>query len=310
VVDNITKDRLAFVSGSVLGWAILLATLWRRAAQLDTGATLRFNFDFQDISVGNLISPEPIAFYLLNILVTLGVSVAILSVSYLVAHGLLLASGTAPGLRSAPLARFSRATFINVFRVTRYAGTYLATLFMVFPAVLLQHWLVGRWSIRKDASELVFSLVVCVPAILLAYYYGPRWRRPKRDYIYIAVRLALLYSCYALVSETAYTMTLSSDRTLYSKAANAYVEVPIQLGGATSALADAALEVRNDHGQVLLRPAIHRLGKGSFHACFPALSLSPGEYELRLKYRRASLTFEFPYWHHEVIDSTFFSLVP
>jgi hypothetical protein len=131
-----------------------------------------------------------------------------------------------------------------------------------------------------------------------------------RDYIGIAVRLALLYSCYALVSETAYTMTLSSDRTLYSKAANAYVEVPIQLGGATSALADAALEVRNDQGQVLLRPAIHRLGKGRFHACVPTLSFSPGEYELRLQYRRASLTPAFPYWHHAVIASTFISLVP
>jgi hypothetical protein len=180
---------------------------------------------------------------------------------------------------------------------------------------LFQHWLVGRWSIGKEVSSAVLELFVIVPIVLLALYYRALLRSLKlTDYIGIGfdigARLILLACCYIAVSETAYTVALSSGQTLYSKAANPYVEALIQLGGATSALADAALEVRDEHGQVLLCPPIHRLGSGRFHASFPTQSLSPGEYQLRLQYRRASITGAFPYWHAAVIDSTFISLVP
>jgi hypothetical protein len=312
---DVAKDRIAFVSGSVLGWSILLAALWPRAAQLDTGATLRFNLDFQDFYVGNLISPEPIAFYVICVLVALGLSVAILAVSHLIAHGLLLVDSAERGERSTRLARFADATFISAFRVTWYVGIYFVTLLPIFPAVLLQHWLVGHWSIGRDVSSAVLTVSVSVPIVLLALHYADRIRAllrslKAREYLGIGGRLVLLYCCYVAVSETAYTVALSSGQTLYSKAANPFVEASIRLGGATSALADATLEVRDEYGQVLLRPMIHRLGSGRFHAYFPTQSLSPGEYQLRLYYRRASLTGEFPYWHHAVIDSTFISLAP
>lgn len=308
---DVAKDRVAFVSGSVLGWSILLAALWPRAAQLETGATLRFTVDFQDIHVGNLISPEPIAFYFVNALVALGLSVAILAVCHLIAHGLLLVSAEERGDRSTTLARFADATFISAFRVTRYVGIYLVTLLPVFPAVLLQHWLVNRWSIGRGVSSAVFAVLSGAPFVLLVLHYARLNRAlSRRDYIGIGSRAILLFICYVVVSETAYTVALSSGQTLYSKMANPFVEASIRLGGATSALADATLEVRDEYGQVVAMPIIHRLGSGRFHAYFPTQALSPGEYQLRLSYRRASLTGAFPYWHLAVVDSTFISLAP
>jgi len=312
---DVAKDRIAFVSGSVLGWSILLAALWPHAAQIDTGATLRFNLAFSDFYVGNYISPEPIAFYALSVLVALGLSVAIMAICHLIAHGLLLVSATGPEDHATPLARFADATFVGAFRVTWYVAIYFIMLVPVFPAILLQHWLVDRWSIGKEVSSTVLSVFVTVPIVLLVRHYIDANRAflrslKTRDYLRITVRVILLYCCYVAVSETAYTVALSSDHTLYSKAANPYVEAIVRLGGATSAPADATLEVRDEHGQVLQRPPIHRLGSGRFHAYFSTQSLSAGEYQLRLQYRRASLTGAFPYWHHTVIDSTFISLVP
>src|SRR5437879_2586007 len=105
----IAKDRLGFVSGSILGWGLLLAALRPRASHICTGATLRFYFDFQDVYVGPRISFEPVIFYLLNVVVAFGVSVVILALCHLIAHGVLLASGVS-STRSTLIVSFTESS--------------------------------------------------------------------------------------------------------------------------------------------------------------------------------------------------------
>ncbi len=286
---GIAKDRVAFVSGSVLAWGILLAALRPWASHLYTGASLRFKFDFQDVYTGPMISPEPLAFLILNVLVALGVSIVILAACHLVAHGLLMASATEPN--------------------------DLLLLVPVYPAILLQHWLVDRWSISKGLSSALLTTSVVVPLLLIVFWYLKAKKNDLKglrgsDYFSTVALIILLYGCYVVVAETAYTMELSSSQSLYSKTVNPYIEARIRLGGATSAASDASVEVRDQSGQLVVSPPILLLDGGLFHTYFSTHSLPPGEYQLRLRYARASLTGTFPYWQRALTDSVFVSLAP
>ncbi|SRR6266487_7097000 len=312
---GIAKDRVAFVSGSVLAWGILLAALRPWASHLYTGASLRFKFDFQDVYTGPMISPEPLAFLILNVLVALGVSIVILAACHLVAHGLLMASATEPNDRSKLLTDFADVTFLGAFRVTWYAGVYLLLLVPVYPAILLQHWLVDRWSISKGLSSALLTTSVVVPLLLIVFWYLKAKKNDLKglrgsDYFSTVALIILLYGCYVVVAETAYTMELSSSQSLYSKTVNPYIEARIRLGGATSAASDASVEVRDQSGQLVVSPPILLLDGGLFHTYFSTHSLPPGEYQLRLRYARASLTGTFPYWQRALTDSVFVSLAP
>ena len=312
--STIAKDRVGFVSGSVLGWGILLATLRPWASHLYTGATLRFNLDVGDMYAGQKINPEPIGFLMLNALVALGVCIVILAIGHLIAHGLFLASGTTPGDRSRLLGDFADATFLGAFRATLYVGIYFLLLLPVYPAILLQHWLVDEWSIGRDLSSALVSTSVLIPTVLMVLRYVRATKSFEKlrgnEIIRTAALICVIYVCYVCVAETAYTLELSSRQSLYSKVGNPYIEALIKLGGATSAAADATVEVRDQSGLLVVSPPILPLDRGLFHTYFPTESLPPGEYQLELRYARPSLTNSFPYWRRALTHSVFVSLVP
>jgi hypothetical protein len=299
------------MSGSILGWGLLLATLWPRASQLYTGATLRFYFNFQDIYVGARISPEPVAFYILNVVVAFGVSIVILAIFHLIAHGLLLASDHPERSKFLPL--IVNASFVGVFRLTWYVCVYLLIVISVYPVILLQHWLADRWLIGRGMSSVLLSVYACLLLSIAAFRYikSAKFKSlAARDFLCPVILILLLYTCYAAVAETAYTVRLSTGQALYSKAADPYVEALITLGGATSAANDASVEVRTYGGEILLAPAIQRVEGSQYHVYFSTQALPPGEYKITLHYARASLTDGFPFWRKALTKTVYLSLVP
>ncbi len=107
-----------FVSGSLLGWVVLLIGLRSRVATLPIGRA--FKCDWTGVRPPN----EMLHFVVLCSVLALGLSVTILAVAHLVSRGLRLAvnEGDNSGKSLAPFAQY---TYEGVFFVSKLALYYL-----------------------------------------------------------------------------------------------------------------------------------------------------------------------------------------
>lgn len=307
---EVGKERIGLISGSILGWGLVLLAVRPRSTQFVTGASLRFNFQISDIYDGPLINPKPIMFLILNVIVALGVAIVTLAVFHLVAHGLQIAPAPrlTPGRRRL-LVSVADFTYHGVILATQFAAIYLLLVLPSYPFILLQHWLVVHLGFGPVAS----TALAFTPAGFVGGFLGLRYLRSflSRGNLSIwrigrgLAILLLLYCSYVLVAETTYTVSISTGKTLYSKAVDRYIEALIRLGGATSAASAVTVEVLDERGNLILRPQIAKVDGGAYHCYFSIQPLAMGRYQVRLRYARTSLTGDFPFIQPKIERSVF-----
>ena len=220
--SDVTKERLAFVSTSVLAWGLLLLTLRPRVNRMYTGVSIRYGQT--DWYVGDRLSAGALSFFALNVLVALGVCILVLAAAHLVCRGSSMRRRM-PGTDSdttTTTTELADVVYDGMFSVTVLAMMYLVGFVPpLYLATLIQHWLVGMWSVGRVISTGVVTIPFVVWVFVLVRV-GPRVlrRTGMLDYlnpISTFVVAMLLLVCLIATIETAYTVELSLCQTFYSK---------------------------------------------------------------------------------------------
>ena len=291
------KQQLAFTSGTVLLWALLLMKLLPIAAAMQIPDRIQFVDDS-----GYADAAWPV-FSLLTLFGALGITDFLLAVAHIGSRGLWLASTTGGEKPEGGLDRFCQSTFVSVFSIAKYATLSLFGFLFFVAVVALQHGTYRLFSVKSHFWGLVFYAVsvlavLLVPVSLLIWvervgplnrvlicFLDPFFPAVKRGFEGFRYFLPVLMLFFIIGNATfflSYKAELNVSKTIYDKTTSA-AEVQVQLGGMTSNVAKMRLSLADSNGG---RHAldVSYLGEGNYVARIDLSGLSPGRYGIILEY--------------------------
>jgi hypothetical protein len=302
MADDLRKERLAFISGTILVWGILLVRLWPTVASFQSGHHIRF---WTINSPGEGVLTSVWIFWLLTCLLTLGMWAVGLAVAHILSYGLFVVTENAPqggGVTNqvqSSLERVSSNTYIAVFIqwfiVPIILGLTVIILLSAGLEQFLGHFLSVRW-----AGWIVRGIVL-IFILVLFLIFRDRFLKMFRFLeeqvgfppgIYVVVLLGFAFS-WLVVIEFCNTVSLIVDTKIVRRDAGATITV--ELGGATSDPREASLLITDDKGAVVRSFPLNQVSEGSYIAYVAPASLSWGFYHVVLKYPHSSITGSFPF---------------
>jgi hypothetical protein len=294
--DDAWQQRLAFVSGNVLIAGLAMTRLWPLAANYQTGRHTHLWTLFWQ--VGQMGSDFIIYRYLV-ILIGFASTVVTLAILHILVRGLLLAADSVPSLAAASLEKLSNWSYKSIFvLLAMVAGlACLALVTLVMQAAV--HFLVGHSISSRWAEILVQGPVVVVVAVIAFYAWSrvTRWVLSGHVGAALGAGVAIWLSVFAIyaTAEGCFTMNLNINKVFFVQAQNDIIQVDLALGGATSTVSDADLNLCRADNSKIESLALQALGGGHYVTYLRSSALSPGNYRVELKYPQTSLTSSFPF---------------
>lgn len=311
------KDRLAFVSGTILVWGVALVQLWNVSAHFQTGGHIHawtMNTPGQGVQAALWV------FWFLTALMTFGGCAVFLSVLHILSHGLSLmdepGGQAAPSGSSSILATLGYSTYAAVFIQWFIVLYMLALIPLLLLSAGLEH-LMGHIMSTHVANWIARMLAVIVLMLLLVRMILPRLRPMLARLLESGTNMRLIYFLalfgfglgWLSVIESCYTVSLSVDAKIIRHDQGATIAV--SLGGATSSLNAARLQLTSEQGAVLQNLVLHEATEPGDYFCYiPAAALTPGVYRVTLQYPHTSLSSSFPYIRGATMRSQSFLVLP
>jgi len=249
-------------------------------------------------------------FYLLAILLGLGLAITILSVLCLIAtgQGLVQDVGQSPDRYRA----ISQYLYSGIFFTTKVAVGYVAILAPCYPAAVIYVWLLN-FGLPRPVALAAFIVVFLGSFMLVVSVFVHRlgswkfskdnlshWARHRLPFIIVfvvAINLAV---------ETSYTLSLRTQQPIVSLANDRYVTFEIRLGGLTSNPEQAMMTVRSsdsvdsrsDTLQLLLaEPGVYRAWLPSTKLTVGAPAAASRVFIATLTYFRRPVVQQWLLWH-------------
>ena len=298
------KAQLAYVSGTILAWGAVLLQFWPALAQLQTGAHVHAIGRDEGVTI------PPTSYYLLALLVAVGLGMLIFGAAHIVARGFWLArlSMHGPSSTSSPASeRVSRSAYVilHVFWVTSVAFLCVVPLFAL-SALLATQFAALRWPLaiaRVLASVLAFAppLAAGVVWYRRRAKAGPRALRSMARWIgyrNVAIAYVALPLLWLLVLEFSYVAELRLEHHLFSRSQDPNVVVSIQLSGAVSDPSPVQVSlVGTAPGPRAPQPLLLREVNDGLHmAILPTRSLPNGDYQITMTYPHTAISPNFPFF--------------
>ena len=307
------------MSGTVLVWGVLLVQLWPVLANIQTGRHLHA------IILRGPSSPIVISYAFLKLGLALGMGMIGFGVIHVVGRGLWLTrfSLEAPPPSDLP-ERISRRAYVILHVYWLLVAVSAA---IVAPIALLmnvvERTFVTTFHVSLTVAQVISGFVP--PLVLIAVVLLLRWRRESfaelldgifegvKDHFrrfrlsnYIIAYSALI--ALALVAnEFCYVATISAEHHVYERSRNVYINVFVELGGATSSAEEALLIVG---GPVRMKLPLRSVGNGMYVGTVATRTLPLGEYTADLVYHHPSVTALFPFFQTTIQRRTGFVLLP
>jgi hypothetical protein len=316
--DELWKERLGFVSGTILAWGIVLVHFWPSVAIFQTGRHLRA---WSMNTPGQGVRTDVWMFWLLTALLAVGAWTVFLAVVHILSRGLWMmvaleekrGAGAMP-LKN-PLDKLSSLTYAAVF-LQWFA---VALLLVVVPLVLLSagfeqllaHIMpmqVAGWIARIAVA--IINVIVTLFVVYRAFTTLPRLISVEDIVILNAIYLVVVFGfmiSWLVVIEFCNTVSLTVDSKVVRP--DHGVTVTVALGGATSDPREAQLQLVDAKNNVLPSPPLYDTGEGSYLSYIPP-SLSPGLYRVVLRYPHTSFTSSFPFVRGRTERSQTFLVAP
>lgn len=316
-MGRLKQDRLALVSGTILVWGVVLVQLWNVAARFQTGGNIR---PWTGNTPGQGVLAPLWIFWFITALMTFGGWAVTLSVVHVLCHGLSLMDEPAGNAAqsvppSGTLTALRYWTYVGVF----VQWSIVLMMLVLVPLVLLSagleqimaHFMPAR--LASWVARMLVSILLGVAAYKTVLRLAPRFIRLFQVYGFAAMILPALLFCFSVswvaVIESCYTVSLSTDARVLRH--DQGVTVTVALGGATSALSQARLELVNEKGAVLQTLALHEATEpGDYFSYIAATALAPGSYRVTLEYPHSSLSSAFPFIHGTILRSQAFLVLP
>ena len=302
--NELSKAQTTFVSGSLLGWGLILLGLHSHVSSY--AAATNVDIDLQ----AAMPSVSALNFYVLAALLGLGLSITILSVLCLIAtgQGLVQDVGQSPD-RYRAIAQY---LYSGIFFTSKVAVGYVAILAPYYPAALIYAWLLN-FGLPRPAALVAFIAVILGWLMLLVSALLHRleswkfsqanlshWARHRLPFIIVfvvAINLAV---------ETSYTLSLRTQQPIISLASDRYVTFEIRLGGLTSSPEQAMLTVRSSDPAnspsdtlpiLLAEPGVYRAWLPSTNLTLGAPTATSRVFTATLTYFRRPVGRRWLLWH-------------
>jgi hypothetical protein len=303
------KAQLTYVSGTILAWGAVLLSLWPVLARLQTGAHIRALGRDEGVSV------PATSYYLLALLVAVGLGMLLFGAAHVVARGFwLLRFSPDHAIESGPSPsadRLARRTYAIVHALWMTALVIVALLPLFILSAFLNTSFVSSlgWShaaARLGATAVSFVFVAMVVGLLLRGTRA-RWRSGLSELVrrarslQIASAYLILPLIWLLVIEFSYVVELRLQQHVFSRSADQHVVVSVELGGAIANPSPARLtfaQVGSATGAASL--ALIPTEAGKYAAIVPVKSVGNGHYHVTFTYPHGELSPVFPFYRSSI----------
>ncbi len=288
--DEAWKEQLGFLSGTVLVWGTLLLSLWPTVARFQTGINAHF---WSTISAGESPKPGWDGYQMLVAPLALGISAIFFSILHIFSRGLWIgihrnsSNDSLAAYASKFLHRLADASYGAVFAQWLFAAATIIVLLLTF-VLWTTMFLVGRKRLKH-----------------LKTTGSPPYRRIKLFGFFL-----FFFLIYGATIEMCYVASLTADKRMASRSKGEYVEVIVTLGGATSDINDAKLELKDIDGNSSTRLDLLSLGDGQYACYIPSSDLPHRQYLLEFTYPHLSFSMSYPFLSSRVQRSWPLVVVP
>jgi len=175
------------------------------------------------------------------------------------------------------------------------------------------HFLVGH-SISSRWAEILVQGPVVIVVFIIAF----SGTRRMMSWIFsgslgaaLGAAAAIWLCTFAIyaTAEGCFTMDLSVNKELFAQTQNDVIQIDLALGGATSTVADADLNLCRADNSKVETLTLQDMGGGRYVTYLRSSTLSTGNYRVELKYPQTSLTSSFPFLHSTTEKSVGFLVI-
>lgn len=343
--SQLPKERLGFVSGNILVFALLFWKLWPAMTSYQT----KLNLHAWTVNTpGQGVKPEYWIFWFGTLILATMAGALILAVLHILCWGIWLGiSGEVVETTSSGNSKSETRieTILRGLCDRTYGAAFLLSIFLgpmtvvtglVLVAVGLEEFLVTylNFSLRL-AGWIARMMMVLLFLAAWAMVFRFIWKRLIKSLVkselngienkskstYEAATNAFTRGSFLLafliflplwpiLTEGCYTLDLNTSKQLLSKKAEETLQIDVSLGGGTSFAGDADVKLTDATGSVLKKLNLEDLGDGRFLSYVETSELNPGRYQVVLDYPHTTLNQSFPYVSRINHKSRWFLVVP
>lgn len=301
MANELRKERLTFVSGTILVWGVLLVRLWPSVASFQSGRHIHMwtaNLPGQGVLPGLWI------FWILTGLLSLGALAVALAVIYILSYGLAIAetepqSATVVSSFQAALERLCSNTYLVVFIQWFIVLVILGLAILVLLSAGLEQFLGRflavawtRWISRTSVFLIVFLFYLIFRKRLANLFRYVQEQTSFTRAMYFVAASGFMLS-WVVTIEFCNTVALTVDTKIVRH--DQGTAITVELGGSTSDPREATLQIIDAKGAMIQTLAFNEVNEGTYLAYITPTSVTPGFYYIVLKYPHPSMSSSFPY---------------
>ena len=305
------KERLAFVSGTILVWGLAILALWPAVSQYQTGMSV----DWTTIDPQGVRSGWWMYLVLTALLALAGSAIHIIS------RGAWLAVliGVNQDSNATDLGRvfnqLCRTSFQSIFDLSRSMLFPILAIPTILLSGLLDQVLASISSLSSTATSWISGVSAIALVSALVFFLMRRFLSRFRNQPRLSRFASLLMSAFVfsltwnVVLVSCHTLNLELDKEIYSQSQDDIIEIHVTLGGATSSEDVIDLKLLDSNGTEMDGPSMHMIRQGHYASYVSTSTLSEGRYQVVLRYPHTSFSLSYPYFGSEIRQSQWFVVI-
>ncbi len=319
--DDLWKEQLAFISGNILAWGLIVLNLWPTLSHFQTGMNIHLwttNWPQEGIKT------ELQIFWMMTALLALASSVTVFAIVHILSRGIWLILPIKTHQDSIltdiqnSLDRFCQNTYYAIFILAIYVAFLLfVSIFLVLGTVLEQFLLflslplsIAGWIARGIVLFFILVLFLVFWKKISKKLWSVSIQNPISVFKTVFISLAIFFVAWFITIEAVYTMDLTVNEKIFDQTKGDIVEIYVTLGGSTSAVDVAKLGILDSHGTLINNLTMYSIGQGQYASYILPTTLPEGRYEVVLEYPHSSLSSSYPFISSENRKSQGFIVVP
>jgi hypothetical protein len=307
------KERFAFVTGVIMVYGLLILSLWTKLAHFQVGKNLHIwttNLPQEGTNTNITI------FNIGTLLFSIAFMAIVLSLIHIISRGIYLAISSDFEMKPVltVFERLDMQTFNSIFLLCAFWVFSLIFLSLFFLGAIIEYLLISLFSISLSTAGWISRSSIIIIIVIFAIWFviklGVFKKVRNRNTALTTNRLKVLaryfsktfvismictFIIWMVAIEFCYTLELSLPSSSYSQSNNELIMINATLGGSTSDLKDAKLNLYDSNNVLVNSFSLNTIGNGDYISYIEPNSLKAGLYYIILEYPHVSLRASVPF---------------